>query len=148
MRWHDVVVRSLANGRGLDIPCMRAGTTYLLPDCRQKSATARWQSEVWRRSDGTDFRRARLSLNRDRKRSEQGPGRDGLRKLPIGAEPIPMIPAFLLRAPSVRFITLAIFATGVRAFECDLSSFRPLSTKGCDALSFSSSSQTVSVMPI
>jgi hypothetical protein len=112
------------------------------------SATERWQSEVWRRSDGTDFRRARLSLNRDRKRSEQGPGRDGLRKLPIGAEPIPMIPAFLLRAPSVRFITLAIFATGVRAFECDLSSFRPLSTKGCDALSFSSSSQTVSVMPI
>src|ERR1700722_18591344 len=75
MRWHDVVVRSLANGRGLDIPCMRAGTTYLLPDCRQKSATARWQSEVWRRSDGTDFRRARLSLNRDQKRSEQSRSR-------------------------------------------------------------------------
>jgi hypothetical protein len=34
-----------------------------------------------------------------------------------------MIPAFRLRAPSVRFIALAIFATGVRAFECDLSSF-------------------------
>jgi hypothetical protein len=34
-----------------------------------------------------------------------------------------MIPAFRLRAPSVRFIVLAIFATGVRAFECDLSSF-------------------------
>jgi hypothetical protein len=37
--------------------------------------------------------------------------------------PTPMIPAFRLRAPSVRFIALAIFATGVRAFECDLSSF-------------------------
>jgi hypothetical protein len=34
-----------------------------------------------------------------------------------------MSPAFRLRAPSVRFIVLAIFATGVRAFECDLSSF-------------------------
>ena len=34
-----------------------------------------------------------------------------------------MIPALRLRAPSVRFMALAISATGVRAFECDLSSF-------------------------
>ena len=32
------------------------------------------------------------------------------------------MPALRLRAPSVRFIALAIFATGVRAFECALSS--------------------------
>jgi hypothetical protein len=34
----------------------------------------------------------------------------------------PRIPALRLSAPSVRFIVLAIFATGVRALECALSS--------------------------
>src|ERR1700678_817938 len=60
------------------------------------------------RSDGEDLRRTRLSLNRD--------------GLAIVAKTDTKIPAFRLRARPVRFIALAMFATGVRAFECALSS--------------------------
>ena len=78
--------------------------------------------EVVRGSDGEDLGRTRLSLNRDRNAPIEVSVATASEKLPIMAEADTRIPAFRLRAPSVRFIALAMFATGVRAFECALSS--------------------------
>jgi hypothetical protein len=54
--------------------------------------------------------------------TDQGSVATAFEKLTIVAEADTRIPALRLSAPSVRFIALAIFATGVRAFECVLSS--------------------------
>jgi hypothetical protein len=60
--------------------------------------------------------------------------------------PISIGPTFHLRAPSVRFIALAIVVTGIRAFECDLSSFTSSFHQDCGALSFSSSARKISMI--
>jgi hypothetical protein len=61
-----------------------------------------------------------------------------------------MIPAFRLRAPSVRFIALAIFATGVRAFECALSSLTSSFDQGlrCAVVFFVATNNLRNALPI
>ena len=59
----------------------------------------------------------------------------------------PRIPAFRLRARSVRFIALAIFATGVRAFECALSSLTSSFDQGLPGAVVFFVGATISLMP-
>ena len=100
----------------------RAGMAWSRLINRQRAAAARWQRDVFR---GARWRRSQVntpSLSHDRKALIEARLRPPAKSYRSWPRPIPRIPALRLRAPSVRFIALAIFATGVRAFECALSS--------------------------
>jgi hypothetical protein len=73
-------------------------------------------------SAGEDLSKHAVDQTRDRRALIEARLRPPAKNYRSWPRPIPRIPALRLSAPSVRFIALAIFATGVRAFECALSS--------------------------